>query len=233
MSKVVVLVSGGIDSSVVLGMAAADYDVVVPIHIDYGQQTADIEREMARGQCKNLAGVYPNTRIRRTPVIDYEPVFAHFDEGVADESKTFDHLEEDDGRSSGFVPMRNLHLIATAGAIADQRSAESLMIGMHQDDENEMYPDCSPAFVHAANNAVNESLPPDRTIQVEAPLLRKTKKEILKLGERYGVDWRHTYSCYESVDDKKDPEPCGECPACLERQEAFKDAGLTDPHHSS
>lgn len=229
----IVLLSGGIDSATCLAIAAYEFDRVVPVHYNYGQQTASLEHNMAANQRAHIASVYEDTEIEDVRVVDYSNVFRHFAQGVAGDRDSFvtesGELEEDDGRSTGYVPMRNLHLIGTGAAIADVESADAVFHGAQGGDE-ESYPDCRPEFMDAIAGAVNKSLADDDYVDVRVPLLHFSKEEVIQAGTAHGVEWRFTYSCYEEVDNIRSPEPCGECPACVEREEAFEAAGLTDPH---
>lgn len=230
--KAVVLVSGGIDSATCLALAADEFDVVQPVHVDYGQQTADLEYRMAMAQCTHINVEY-DAKILAQKVVEYEDVFSHFAGGVASDRDSFTtddgEMVEEDGRSTGYVPMRNLHLISTASAIADVEDADAVFHGAQGGDE-EAYPDCRPGFMVAAEEAVNRSLADDDSIDLLTPLIDKSKASVIELGERLDVDWRATYSCYERVEKVQNPEPCGECPACEERKEAFEEAGIEDPH---
>ncbi|MFB6282564.1 MAG: 7-cyano-7-deazaguanine synthase [Halobacteria archaeon] len=224
--RAVVLLSGGIDSATCLAMACVEFEEVIAVHINYGQQTADLEGSMAAKQTALLendkpADVYPMT-------IDYRSVMQNFAEGVAS-SRDFeaDKQTQQDGRSVGYQPMRNLHLIATAAGIADHNDASAIYHGAQGGDEAD-YPDCRPEFMTAAENAVNCSLADKEHIELRTPLIDMEKHEVIKRADELGVYLNHTYSCYEAIEDD-DPEPCGECPACIERGEAFHLARVTDP----
>lgn len=229
MTKAIVLLSGGIDSATCLALALNHYDEVQPIHYNYGQQTAEFEEQ----QAVNLATHFRDEGHEVHPVttIDYESVFEVFGRGVASDRDSFvtedGELEEDDGRSTGYVPMRNLHLLATGAAVADVSDGDAVYHGMQQGDEAS-YPDCRPAFAQAAETAINESLADGDSITVRVPLLHQSKVEVIQRGEDRGVPWEYTYSCYEAIEDDE-PEPCGQCPACIERGEAFHVARVTDP----
>lgn len=230
MTKAIVLLSGGIDSATCLGLALEHYDEVQPIHYNYGQQTAEFEEQ----QALNLATYFRDQGHNVHPVItiDYQSVFGVFGRGVASDRDSFvtedGDLEEDDGRSTGYVPMRNLHLIATGAAIADVNDGDAVYHGMQQGDEAS-YPDCRPDFAAAAEGAINQSLADGDSIDVRTPLLHRSKVEVIQQGENLGVPWEYTYSCYEAIENSEEPEPCGECPACIERAEAFMIAGIDDP----
>lgn len=229
METAIVLLSGGIDSATCLSLALDRYDRVHPVHYDYGQQTAGFEQQQAH----NLAQHFRDEGHEVDPVevIDYAPVFSHFAGGVASDRNSFvtedGDLEEEDGRSTGYVPMRNLHLIGTGAALADVNDADAVYHGMQQGDEAS-YPDCRPEFSVAIEEAVNKSLADGDSVSVNTPLLHRSKVEVIQLGEDRGVPWEYTYSCYEAIEDDE-PEPCGQCPACIERGEAFYAAQVTDP----
>lgn len=229
----VTLLSGGIDSATCMAIACRDHDRVIPVHYQYGQQTATLEHHMADNQANHLAARYSDTEVLPLQIVDYETVFDHFAGGVASDRDSFvtedGDLEGDDGRSTGYVPMRNLHLLATGAAIADVRDGDALYHGAQLGDA-EAYPDCRPQFMNAAGDAINYSLADGDSLSIVNPLLDLSKVEVIQTGADLGVDFSWTYSCYESEDDLVDPTPCGECPACVERIEAFKEAGVEDPH---
>lgn len=227
MSSAVVLLSGGIDSSVCLALAAEAHDIVQPVHIHYGQQTQDVEAFRASCQRDHMVTVYEYTDILSLEVIDCQGVFSHFSGGVAEDGKDFSHLTEDDGRSSGYVPMRNLLFISMAAARADFKDHDYVYHGAQGGDEAD-YPDCRPKFLKAAQKAVHHSLPEGESVILKTPLIDKTKTEVVELADEKNVDFKFTYSCYSDT-SVMDPDPCGECPACLERTEAFEKAGIEDP----
>ena len=219
MTKAFVLLSGGIDSAVCLKEAIEEHDDVEAIHFDYGQQTQSIEAKNAQRQAKQLD----------VPIhtINYRDVFQNFAEGTI-ENKEYDseHTTEE-GHSVGYVPQRNLHFLVTAAALAEHNSEKGdelvLYHGAQQEDAED-YPDCRPNFMEAAETAVNESTD-QHSIRIETPILDLSKEEVLEMGEKLGVDWSFTFSCYND----EDGDPCGECPACLERRQAFEQAGIRDP----
>ena len=229
-SKAIILVSGGIDSATCFSIAVDEYDEIIPVHYNYGQQTAEFERT----QAENLVSEFQDrgdADVEDLTVVDYSDVFSHFAGGVASDRDSFTtedgELEEEDGRSTGYVPMRNLHLIGTGSAFADVNNADAVFHGMQAGDEAS-YPDCRPVFSESIEESVNLSLADDDEIDVRTPLLDYDKFEVIQLGEENGVPWEYTYSCYEAIESDI-PEPCGECPACLERAEGFLKAGVEDP----
>jgi len=226
----VTLLSGGIDSATCLGVACNTHDRIIPVHYQYGQQTAEVERRMAEAQRTHMVDEYPEVTIEPLRVVDYEPVFKHNAGGVAESGKEFGHINEADGRSSGYVPMRNLHLIATGAAFADTAGATAVYHGAQAGDHAD-YPDCRPTFMQAAHNAIDRAVPDGQTLKLNTPLLNLSKPDVLERAEEVGVAFEHTYSCYANT-PVEDPQPCGDCPACLERAEAFGKSSVEDPFHT-
>jgi len=217
--KAFVLLSGGIDSAVCLKMALSEYDDVEAIHYNYGQQTFQREQQNARQQALN----------HDIPlhVIDYRDVFGNFAEGTIQDQEYDSETVSDQGHSVGYVPQRNLHLLVSGAAVAEHNTEVGrdivLYIGAQQNDAAD-YPDCRPEFMNAAEQAINKSTE-QHSVTVKAPIIDSSKTSVIKRGQELGVDWNLTFSCYNDIEG----QPCGECPACLERKEAFEEAGLEDP----
>jgi 7-cyano-7-deazaguanine synthase len=217
--KAFVLLSGGIDSAVCLKIALSDYEDVEAIHYNYGQQTFHREQENARQQAQN----------HDIPlhVIDYRDVFGNFAEGTIQDQEYDSETVSEQGHSVGYVPQRNLHLLVSGAAVAEHNTEVGrdivLYIGAQQNDAAD-YPDCRPEFMTAAEQAINKSTK-QHGVTVNAPIIDSPKTEVIKRGQELGVDWSLTFSCYNDIEG----QPCGECPACLERKEAFEEAGLEDP----
>lgn len=222
----VVLLSGGLDSATCLAIASEHFDSITCLHFSYGQQTEELERKRAQQLVDHYRDV-----VTEVVTVDYRDPFKHVASGVASDRDSFTtdsgELTEDDGRSTGYVPMRNLHLVATGAAFADDRGADAVFIGVQGGDED-AYPDCRPEFIEAVTEAVNNSLADTDEVSIRAPLLDYSKSDVVERAAVLDVPLEYTYSCY-SATDPSDPEPCGECPACTERIEAFETAGIDDP----
>jgi len=78
--------------------------------------------------------------------------------------------------------------------------------------------------MQAAEKAVNRSTD-QHEIGIETPIIDLSKEDVLRLGDKLGVNWELTFSCYND----KEGKPCGECPACVERKEAFDKVEISDP----
>lgn len=128
---------------------------------------------------------------------------------------------EDESMKSTVVPNRNMILlsIATAGSIAS--GLEGVAYAAHAGD-HAIYPDCRPAFADAMNEAIKLC---DYTSQrLVRPFVSLTKADIVKAGAALGVPFERTWSCYNGG-----ATHCGKCGTCVERIEAFKLAGVSDP----
>jgi 7-cyano-7-deazaguanine synthase len=217
--KAFVLLSGGIDSAVCLQIALDEHDQVAAVHFNYGQQTADIEHQNARSQADS-AGINLYT-------LDYREVFGQFAEGTIQDKTYSREQQTENGHSVGYVPQRNLHLLTSTAAVAEHHSAKGtkivLYFGAQQGDEED-YPDCRPEFIKNTEQTLNCATD-NHDISLQAPIITLSKRGVLKKGEQLGVDWEKTFSCY----NPKNSSPCGECPACLERREAFAQTNISDP----
>jgi 7-cyano-7-deazaguanine synthase len=119
------------------------------------------------------------------------------------------------------VPNRNMIMLAVAVGFGLANGVEEVAYAAHAGD-HAIYPDCRPEFVEALNGAV--ALCDWRKIKLVAPFLKKTKADIVTLGDELGVPFVMTWSCY--VGGKNH---CGKCGTCVERREAFDLAGIKDP----
>ena len=120
------------------------------------------------------------------------------------------------------MPGRNSIFLSFAFSCAEAIGARRIFIGAHVQDYSG-YPDCRPEFIRAFEEGINKGLA-HPGIRIEAPLLKKTKKDIIRLGLKLGVDFAQTWSCY-----KGGKKPCGVCDSCRYRMRAFEELGMTDP----
>ena len=127
-----------------------------------------------------------------------------------------------------YVPARNTIFLSFAMGWAEVLEAADIFIGANALDYSG-YPDCRPEYIEAfermANLATRAGVE-GRRLRIHTPLIGLGKAEIVKLGQRLGVDYGMTWSCY---DPTPDGTPCGHCDACLLRAKGFREAGLEDP----
>lgn len=120
-----------------------------------------------------------------------------------------------------YVPHRNMMLLAIAAAYAEAQGIRDVFYGAQALDEYG-YWDCTGQFVERVNQVL--ALNRRNAVTVHAPFVAKKKFEIVRLGLELGVDFAHTWSCYRGGE-----QACGRCPTCVERLAAFRQAGAEDP----
>ena len=217
MSKSYVLLSGGVDSTTCLAMAHKRYNGSVTGFIfNYGQRHQK-EIEHARRICnhynvpsiiKNIEGIIGVGGLTDKTLVVPDASYADLPEGV----------------SPTYVPFRNglLLSVAVSNIVADPE-AEAIYYGAHAEDaERDAYPDCSVPFIGAMADAIY--IGTYKQIRLMTPLQDMTKREVVLAGERLSAPWDLTWSCYEGG-----KYPCGKCPTCRSRQDAFIGAGVIDP----
>jgi 7-cyano-7-deazaguanine synthase len=127
---------------------------------------------------------------------------------------------------STYVPARNTVLLAVAASYAESRGARAVYMGANAIDYSG-YPDCRPQYLRALERAIalgTRAGTEGHPIRLRAPLIRKTKAQIVRLALRLGVPLELTWSCYLGG-----PVACGECDSCLLRLKGFREARATDP----
>ena len=212
--KVVVLVSGGMDSVAALYLANADYEVIGALSFDYGSKHNHKEIPMAEYHCAKLG--IPHVTIR----LDF--INKLFKSALLQSGGDIPegHYEELSMKQT-VVPFRNGIMLAVSGGFAESHEAEGLVIAAHAGD-HAIYPDCREEFMKAMGSALKFGTYAE--VELLRPFIRNTKAEIAKRGHELGVDFAKTWSCYKGAEVH-----CGVCGTCVERREAFELAGLTDP----
>ena len=216
--KAVVLFSGGLDSTTVLVYALKHGYDVYPLTFSYGQRHAieikQSERTLEKYGILNRQTIFS---IDLTPFVNCSLI-----------NKNLEVPEFAENRiPSTYVPSRNLIFLSVASGFAETLCAEKIFIGVNSVDYSG-YPDCRPEFVEAFNKtiAVGTKQGVESGIEVVAPILNMSKKEIVELGMSLGVDYSLTHSCYNPTAEGLS---CGVCDSCRLRLEGFKQAGFTDP----
>jgi 7-cyano-7-deazaguanine synthase len=212
----VVLVSGGMDSAVVAAFACRDHEAAF-LHLDYGQRTEARERTAFEA----LANHY---QIQRRLVARVDPL-----RSIGGSSLTDPSLPLSDSRRGAsqipttYVPFRNTHLLAAAVSWGEVLGARWIFYGAVEEDSSG-YPDCRESYLEAFNRLVEEGTRPETRPRVLAPLLHRSKSEIVREGMRLGAPFHLTWSCYGESE-----QACGECESCLLRMKGFREAGYQDP----
>ena len=218
-AKAIVLFSGGLDSTTVLYQAIADGFTCYALSFDYSQRH---QREL-EAACA----------IAETVSVEHRIVT--FDLRLWGGSALTDTIELPTGRSLDtmsaeipvtYVPARNTIFFSFALSYAEAIGAQRVYAGMNALDYSG-YPDCRPDYIDAMQAVFNLGTKRGREgdpIAIHTPLIDLKKTEIIQLGDRLGVPWHLTWSCYAGG-----KMACGECDSCLLRRQAFEQLGKPDP----
>jgi 7-cyano-7-deazaguanine synthase len=209
MPKVLVLHSGGLDSTTCLYEAHAQGHETISLGIDYGQRLR-VELIFADRQCKEKGIERQTIEVRWAKPARTIPV----DQSV-DEIRS--------RRSMAFLPGRNLNFLALGASHAAGIGANEVWIGINSVDFSG-YPDCTPEFFDAFCLAHRVGNPEGPTIK--APLLRKTKPEIAAMASKLGISPGDTWSCYRPQISNGIIKPCQRCDACKLHEYAWANIGL-------
>jgi len=217
--KAVVLLSGGLDSTVCMAVAKSLGFEAYPISFNY-QQRHQREIECAR----QVADYY---EVARHLVIDTNMA------AIGGSALTDPGVGVPDGDVSRhdipvtYVPARNLIFLSYALGYAEVIGADHIFIGVNALDYSG-YPDCRPEFIRLfqelANYSTKAATADGRHLKIETPLLELSKKDIVQLGTKLEAPLHLTTSCYRGGE-----AACGTCDSCLLRLKGFAEAHLTDP----
>jgi 7-cyano-7-deazaguanine synthase len=224
--RAVCLVSGGMDSAVALAEARAAGRVCHALSFDYGQRHK-VELEAARRVAEALGALE-----HRVVRIDLS--------ALGGSALTAD-IAVPKGRSMGeigagvpptYVPARNTTFLAVALGWAETLGAREIWIGVNALDSSG-YPDCRPEFLAAfealARVATAAGTERGERFEIKAPLVDRSKAQIVRRGIELGIDFGLTHSCYDPVPAAGAVLACGRCDACLLRLKGFREAGALDP----
>ena len=222
--KAVVLLSGGLDSTTTLAIAHDEgYDTYC-LSFRYGQ------RHTVELQCaKNISKAFG---VKQHIVVDIDlRTFGSSALTETDIEVPKDRSDSDMGNGIPitYVPARNTIFLSYALAWAEVLVADTIFIGANAIDYSG-YPDCRPEYIDAyetlANLATQTGVEGKTKLRIRAPLIDKTKAEIIQIGAALGVDYSLTLSCY---DPDAEGRACGRCDSCLLRKKGFTEAGIPDP----
>ena len=228
MKNAVVLVSGGMDSAVVIAIAREQGFAVHALSVRYGQRHTS-ELDAADRVSKSLGAV-----AHKTVNVDLRSIG-----GSALTDETISVPTDDDGHAIGqaaakdaipvtYVPARNTIMLSVALGWAEVLGPADIFCGVNAVDYSG-YPDCRPEFIAAFQSLANLATKAGvegAGLRVHAPLQFMSKADIVREGLRLGVDFAETVSCYKADDQGR---ACGHCDACRLRAEGFIAAGVADP----
>lgn len=223
MPSCVVLLSGGLDSAVTAAVARSRGFEWYALSVDYGQRhrfELDAARKVAKslGAADHLVVSVDLSRIGGSALTADLPVPKDRAEATMAE-----------GIPITYVPARNTVMLSIALGYAEVLGSADLFVGVNAVDYSG-YPDCRPeylaAFEKVANLATKAGVEGTLKFSIHAPLIDKTKADIIRTGTSLGVDLGLTHSCY---DPDLEGRACGRCDACRLRAKGFADAGVPDP----
>ena len=221
MKPAVVLVSGGMDSAVVLAIAREQGFAAHALSVRYGQRHPS-ELDAAARVAASLGAV-----AHKIVGVDLGSIGGSALTDAAIEVP-LDRPADADGIPATYVPARNTIMLSIALGWAEVLGASDIFCGVNAVDYSG-YPDCRPEFIRAfealANLATKAGVE-GAGIRIHAPLLEMSKADIVRRGTGLAVDFAQTVSCYQADAEGR---ACGHCDACRLRAEGFAAAGTPDP----
>ena len=222
MKRAVVLLSGGLDSATTLAIAKEEGYECFALSFCYGQRH-QIEVSSAQRVAKSLG-----VKEHRILEIDLRAIGGSALTDAVDVPKNRSENEISSAIPITYVPARNTIFLSYALAWAEVIDGQDIFIGVNALDYSG-YPDCRPEFIlqfeKLARLATKAGVEGKR-YRIHAPLIDRTKAQIIAKGAKLGIQFSLTTSCYDPAGDGR---ACGECDSCLLRAKGFREAGLPDP----
>ena len=216
MSKVVCIISGGMDSALAAKIAQNEGHDIIALHFNYGQKTEGKELECFRKIASSVHAIK-----------SYE-IDLPFFEKIGASALTDKSIEVpigglEEGVPVTYVPFRNGIFLSIAAAIAEKHEAEALYIGVVEEDSSG-YPDCRESYIKQMQKAINLGTKEETCLEIKMPLVALKKSEIVMKSLELAVQLEHTWSCY-----KEEDRACGVCDSCRLRLKGFEEVGEIDP----
>lgn len=215
MKKILISLSGGLDSTTLLSQVLFDGFSCSGVFFNYGSKHNKYEEKAI-----NDIAQYYNIPLFNIPLSNIMEKF--------ESSLLLNSLKEipeghynDESMKQTVVPARNLIFLSIMAGLAESLKINNIGIGVHQGDHY-IYPDCRPDFIGSISQSIY--LATNKKVQVHAPFLYETKEGIVKIGTKLNTPYYLTRTCYKNQNIS-----CGKCGSCVERLEAFSKNGLKDP----
>jgi len=208
MAKSLILLSGGLDSLVSLGLAKDEYNVELALTFDYGQKSARTEIEASNKIC-NFYGIY-----HKVINLDFMKEITHTALVSDEEVPTGDGLvDEVESAKKVWVPNRNGLFLNIAGSFADGENYDYIIIGANFE-EAQTFPDNTKDFIDRVNAEFEFST--RKQPKVIAPLINFTKNDIVKVAVEKNIPLELVHSCYQL-----EGVHCGVCESCTRLKNAL------------
>jgi len=221
MKKIVLSLSGGMDSTTLLGILLSEEYEVHCCVFNYGSKHNKYENQAAHNVINYYKSKRKNVVLHQFNLTD---VFKEFSSNLLLSGGEIPEGDYNDvSMSKTVVPGRNSIFTTIMEGLAESIGASAIALGVHSGDHH-IYPDCRKEFIKVMDAAMY--LASDRKVEVIAPLINGDKADILSRGLKLDppVPYHLTRTCY-----KDQPIACGKCGSCRERLEAFKKVGIKDP----
>jgi len=214
--KAIVLVSGGMDSSLTAAYAYKKYELAF-LHVNYGQRTE--KRELKA--FNDIAKYY---RVKEKLIVDIGYLKKIGGSSLTDKKLKVTKADLNSKKiPTSYVPFRNANILAIATSWAEVIGAKRIFIGAVEEDSSG-YPDCRKTFFDSFNDVIRFGTKKSSNIKIETPIINYTKKQIVEKAIKMKVPLHLTWSCYKS-----NSLACGECDSCALRLRGFRNAGYQDP----
>jgi len=208
MLNAIVLLSGGIDSTVTLSLSKKTFNPLA-LTFDYGQRH----------------GVEINSAVEITQrmFVQHRVIKLDFRQ-IGGSALTEDIDVPKNSLKPGipitYVPARNTIFLSYALALGEKLGINDIFIGVNAIDYSG-YPDCRPEYINAFESMANLGTK-SGGFKIHTPIINMTKADIIRKALELGINIDATHSCY---DPQKNGTPCGECDSCIIRNSALKEAG--------
>lgn len=220
-----ILCSGGIDSTVTAHYVSKRklYSRHTILFFDYGQHARLLERRCARACAKKLSMNFVEMKLPELGALSTSLINCS---GPSRSVSQRDLKNLDNEHSAWYVPCRNTIFLSYALAYAEKRflvrkEKSDIFVGFKCEGKNS-YPDTTEPYVTLMNRLAKESCA--YPFSIKAPFIRSDKEDIISSGQKLGVDFTQTISCY-----RPSSRSCGRCMACSLRHAGFYWAGIEDP----
>lgn len=209
--RVILLLSGGIDSTTLLAKLSKDNYEIIAISFNYGQKHG-IELNYAKNNAQKY-GVIKHYIIELDKTLFESSALINHEIDIT----TYENKKIPDGQVNAYVPFRNLLFISNALSLAETMQIKEIYLAFNNDD-NSNYWDCRTEFVKKINAIATSNT----SIQIKTPFINLSKAKVVKLAQQLNVDLKDTITCYQPNEETE----CGLCLSCITKIKALNDDNI-------